>query len=163
MDALFNYIKAKVVDHITPIIEKNTKNNKIQATILIKKIESLENLNQLAAFIDKKLVKHHRYLKKAGINYKEFRLFKKPMYARTYEIMNEHNISIDEIFTVINLKAKEKSSYIKKHYPAVSEKLTKENIAPFNVKKIKRHKNKSTESANKEVRLIYTPMGNKMR
>jgi hypothetical protein len=163
MEALFIYLKAKVIDHITFVISENSNSNQVFIKTRIEKIEALENLNQLVSYIETKLKIHQKSLCKAGINYKNIRLFKGINYQNTFKIMCELNISTDEIYAVLKLHYKQRGEYIKIYHPLLENLLTLKNIKPFNSAKIADNKYKKKQKEKKDVWLIYTPMGNKMR
>ena len=144
-------------------IKKDTKNNNISIDRFLTRMESLDNLRQLTAFIEKKLKNHHKNLLKAGINFHEFKKFGYDNYERTYMLMTELNIPVNKIFYTFCLDYKEKRKHIKKTYPKLANLMTSEDLAPFNFKKIAKKKEKREDDSKKKPYLIFTPMGNKIR
>ena len=157
MDNLFNFIKERVID----VLRKSKKNRSYEIIEgIIVKIQELENLRQLISYIEHKLINHHKALRSRGIQHNKLKnhLLKEKGNKKLNKFLLSHNISTEEIFKILNLPYKERRSYLIKKHKQLAKVLKDEDITPFR----KKRKIKS-KASNRKIRLIYTPMGNKMR
>jgi hypothetical protein len=161
MEDLFTFVREKT---IKILIEQSQSFDVIRKNINIKKIDEikkLENLRQLISFIDNRLLSSHKLLKKKGVNHKRIKtnIILNGGSRKLKDFLSEEKISIDEIYDILILDYKNCRKYLKENYGDLAEILAQDKNYPFKRKLGKKVKSNSS----KQIRLIYTPMGNKMR
>jgi hypothetical protein len=161
MDDLFLFVKEKTIKTLIEVSDTYPVEQQKRMIIKIDEIRLLENFRQLVVYIEKKLLKQHGFLKHHGINHKHIKknlvLYKGNNRLASY--LFSKKIPIDEIFHIINLDINKKRIYLSKNRSDLVEYLKEEKINPFGRTTCRKVK----KTTSKKIRLIYTPMGNKMR